>query len=432
MKFDYGKDRLDISIDPAWNVTILRPKKQKIIEKPVEAIKITLKNPIGCSSLEKIIESKNYIKKVCIVVNDATRPVPSHIILESLIKELNVYGIKDKQIFVLIATGSHRCSREDELDRIVGENLRRKIEVIDHISTDKNALVYLGVSNDKIPIYVNKHYYKSDLKILTGYVEPHFFFGFSGGRKSIGIGIAGEETIQGNHSAENISSLDARFGIYKENPMHKFATEITKLIGADFIINVCINEEHKITKIASGNLEKTHEYLVNYQLKNVFQEISEPYDIVISGNGGYPLDLNLYQAVKSMAIGEMAVKDNGTIISVNELSDGVGLDNFKELIFSGKTHRKLYEQILSKEIVVPDQWEIQILTRILMKAEIFIVSRLNKNEIGNIGLKYANNVEEAIDISLKRHGKNAKILILPHGPQVIPLLKKSNRNQEKI
>ncbi len=421
MKFDYGRDGLEILIKPEWNVTIFRAIKQQIIEKPVEVIRDSIKNPFGSPQLKKIIESKNYINKVCIVVDDATRPVPSQIILEALIKELKAYGIKEKQIFVLIATGSHRCSREDELIRIMGMKLRNKIEVIDHIASDKNALVYLGETSDGNPIYINKHYYESEIKILTGYVEPHFFLGFSGGRKSLGIGIAGEETIIGNHSPDNISSPYSRFGIYKENPMHKISNEISKLVGADFIINVCINEEHKITQVASGDLEKVHEFLVNYQLKNVFKDFFELFDIVICGNGGYPLDLNLYQAVKSMAIGELAVKNNGTIITVNELSEGVGLDNFKELIFSGKTPHKIYEQILSKEISVPDQWEIQILARVLMKAEIYVVSKLKKEEIGNIGLKYAKSVEKAIDISLKKHGKNAKILILPHGPQVIPL-----------
>ena len=423
MKFDYGKEGLEILLNPSWNTTIFRPEKQKIIDNPIQAIRDSLKNPIGSPSLKNIIEKKRNINKVCIVVSDSTRPVPSHIILEALVKELNSCGIKDTKIFILIATGLHRLSREEELDSILGINLRNRLKVIDHVATDKSSLEYLGQSSDNIPIYINKHYYESDLKILTGYVEPHFFLGFSGGRKSIVPGIVGGETIQGNHSAENIASPYARFGIYKENPMHKNATEISKLVGVDFIVNVCINENHKITKVASGDLEQAHEYLVNYQLNYIFREISEPYDIVVCGNGGYPLDLNLYQAVKSMAIGEMGVVDDGTIISVNKLSESIGHDNFKNLIFSGKPPKQIYEQILNKEIIVADQWEIQILARILMKSEIYVVSKLNESEIGNIGLQYAKTVEEAIELSLKKYGNNAKILILPNGPQILPQLK---------
>jgi len=424
VRFDYGKSGLEVKIDPLWNITIFHPEKQPIIENPIQAIRDSLKNPIGSPPLENIVKNRMNLNKICIVVSDATRPVPSHIILEALINELNQYGITDKQILILIATGLHRQSREEELDRILGTKLRGRLKVVDHVATDKNTLEYLGQSSDNIPIYINKHFYESDLKILTGYVEPHFFFGFSGGRKSLVTGIVGEETIQGNHSAENVASPYSRFGIYKENPMHKNSVEISKKVGVDFIVNVCINENHKVTQVTSGDFEQAHEFLVNSQLNHVFRQISEPYDIVICGNGGYPLDLNLYQAVKSMAIGEMAVKSNGTIISVNELSDGVGHDNFKDLIFSGKTPKKIYEQILNKEINVPDQWEIQILARILMKADIFVVSILSKEEIGNIGLKYAKSVEKAIELALTKHGKNARILFLPNGPQVLPLLKK--------
>ncbi|MFX0072169.1 MAG: nickel-dependent lactate racemase [Candidatus Hermodarchaeota archaeon] len=426
MRFDYGKNGLDITIDPTWNVDIFYSKQQEVINNPVQKIIESIENPIGSPTLKTIIEQKKTINYTCIVVNDATRPVPSHIILKGLIQKLNEYGINDDKILILIATGLHRSSREDELVRILGKDLRDRLKVIDHDATDMNSLIFIGESTDDIPIYVNKHYYKSDLKILTGYVEPHFFLGFSGGRKSIIPGIAGQETIQGNHSAENIDSNFARFGIYKENPMHKNANEIAKCVGSDFVINVCINEKHEITQIKSGNLEKVHEYLVNYQLKNVFKEIENPYDIVICGNGGYPLDLNLYQAVKSMAIGELAVKENGVIISVNELYDGVGHDNFKDLIFSGKAPETIYSQILSKEIIVPDQWEIQILTRILMKAEIFVISKLNDHEIGNIGLKYASSVEEAIQYGLEKFGLHARILILPNGPLLLPLLKNQN------
>jgi len=202
--------------------------------------------------------------------------------------------------------------------------------------------------------------------------------------------------------------------------------EIVNLTGVDFIINVCINENHNIFKVAAGEVQKAHEDLVNYQLRHAFKKIPELYDIVICGNGGYPLDLNLYQAVKSMAIGEIAVKKGGTIIAVNECADGIGIDQdkFKELLFSGMTPQDLYKKILRKEIIVSDQWEIQILARILMKAEIVVISELDENEIGNIGLKYAETVEDAIMGCLKKYGSNASILVLPNGPQILPLYEK--------
>jgi len=425
MKIDYGINGLELSLEPSWNVTVLRPKEQKGLVDPITRIKEAIKNPLESESLYDMIKFKKDLNRICVVVSDSTRPVPSNIILEALVKELNEYGIQDNQISILIATGLHRPSREDELERILGNDLKNRLKTIDHVASDKNSLKYLGNTIDDVPIYINKYYCESDLKILTGYVEPHFFFGFSGGRKALVPGIAGEETIQANHSAKNITSHYSRFGIYKNNLMHKNAIEISKLVGVDFAINTCINEKHEIVKVAAGNFEKVHEELVDYQLKHIFEEIKEPYDIVVCGNGGYPLDLNLYQAVKSMAIGEIAVKKGGTIISVNECAEGIGIgqEKFEELIFSGMNPKILYDKILKREIVAPDQWEIQILSRILMKAEIIIVSSLNENEIGNIGLKYAKTVEEGIKMALKKAGLNAKILILPKGPQILPILK---------
>jgi nickel-dependent lactate racemase len=423
MDFDYGKTGIEIEVDPKWNITVIKAKKQKLIKNPIQAIKKAIKKPLGTPPLQAIIEKKRDIKTVCIVVSDATRPVPTHLMLEPLIQKLNEAGIDDSQITILLATGLHRASNKEEINRIVGEDLVGRITVKNHVAKDENSMKYFGTI-DNIPIYINRIYCNSDLKILTGYVEPHFFFGFSGGRKSIVPGIAGAQTILANHSAVNIASIASRFGKYQDNPMALMSTKISKMVGVDFVLNVCINEVHQITQIAAGDLEKVHNQLVKYQLKNIFSKISEPFDIVVCGNGGYPLDINMYQAVKSMAIGELAVKAGGTIISVNECSDGIGIgqDDFKNLLFSEMKPKEIYDKILRKHIIVPDQWEIQVLTRIMMKAEIYIISRLNENEIGNIGLKYAKTTEIAIEQALKKYGRNANILILPNGPLILPQL----------
>ncbi len=422
LSFDYGRERLEITMNPSWNYTILRPSNQEEVSNPVNIIRKMFKYPIGTKPLKKLITQKENLSTVCIVVSDATRPVPSDLLIKALVKELNNYGINNDQINILIATGLHRRSREEELLRILGEDLVDELKSFDHVATDDENLINLGVASDGVPILINKRYYESDFKILTGYVEPHFFYGFSGGRKSIVPGIAGAPTIQANHSAKNVSSPYSRFGIYEKNPMHQNGTEIALKVGADFVVNVCIDDKHRITKVAAGDLQKVHQHLVQYQLEKGFKEIAEPFDIVVCGNGGYPLDINLYQAVKSMAIGEMAVKQGGTIISVNECEDGLGHERFKNLLFSGTTPEMIHSKILNHEINVPDQWEVQILTRILKKAQIYLISSLDETEIGNIGLKHAKSVEEAINSSIKRQGANAKILLLPNGPQILPQL----------
>ncbi len=424
MKLDYGKEGIEVNLNPNWNITIIRPLKQLVIKNPIEAVRDAIKNPVGGLPLNSIIKTRKSIKSVCIVVSDATRPVPTHLIIEGLLKELIDYGIQEKKIRILIATGLHRPSRREELNRILGTVLTSDVKIINHIATDKKSLVPLYNSDLECPIHINKYYYESDLKILTGYVEPHFFFGFSGGYKSIIPGLAGVETILANHSPENIASPYARFGIQENNPLHEHSSIHAKKIGVDFTINVCINKNHEITQVVAGDLESVHRTLIEYQKNQVFKKIEEKFDIVVCGNGGYPLDLNLYQAVKSMAIGEMAIKERGTIISVNECREGVGegQDKFRELIFSEMSPEMIYYKILNKELVVRDQWQIQVLTRILLKSEIYIVSDMKEDEIGNIGLKYADTVEKAIHNSLIKHGKDARILILPNGPQVLPII----------
>jgi nickel-dependent lactate racemase len=303
---DYGKNGLKFIPNPNWNVEIITPKTQEVIPSPVKAIEKAINNPVGCPNLKSIINKQGGAKNICIVVSDVTRPVPSHFILEALLNQLNNVGVKDEKVTVLIATGLHRQSTREDHEVILGPSLFNRLKVIGHDSKDRESLKQIVTSNNSF--LINKHYCESDLKIITGYVEPHFFFGFSGGRKSILPGIAGEYTIQNNHSADMIHSEYSRFGIYQKNMMHKQSLIAANAVGVDFAVNVCINEKHQIVKVAAGNFEKVHEELVNYQLENVFHPITDPYDIVICGNGGYPLDLNLYQAVKSMAIGEMAIK----------------------------------------------------------------------------------------------------------------------------
>jgi nickel-dependent lactate racemase len=411
-------------LDPRWNVDVFKPDSIDPIEDPVSKIISSIKHPIGSQPLEDIIKNRTQLKSICIVVSDATRPVPSHYIIEALVRILKENNIKYDQITILIATGLHRRSTEQDYDRIVGPSLKNQIKIISHDAKKDDELIFMGISQNAIPIYINKYYIESDLRILTGYVEPHFFFGFSGGSKSIVPGIAGQITIQENHSAKNIASQYARFGMYDQNPLTKNSLEIAEKVGTDFVVNVCINKDHKVVEVAAGDLVKVHNYLVEFQLKRVFKKIKKPYDIVICGNGGYPLDLNLYQAVKSMALGEIAVRKGGTIISVNECVEGIGIgqDKFKDLLFSGLTPTDVNQKILNEEIVVPDQWEIQVLARVLQKAEIILISKLMKKEIGNIGLKHASDLKKAIESSVKKHGNNARILILPNGPQIIPLL----------
>nr|MDO8110891.1 nickel-dependent lactate racemase [Candidatus Sigynarchaeota archaeon] len=425
----YGKTGLEINLPDSLNVTIGRPEPQKTLVSAQEGVTRAINSPIGSKTIEAIIKAKQ--KKApgkslsaCIVVSDHTRPVPSHVILPPLLVKFEANGIRRENITILVGTGLHRGSTPDELARMLGKDIPTTYKVVNHDFKDASALKSLGTSTFGTPISINKTYTDADLKILTGYVDPHFFAGYAGGRKAIVPGISGEETVIENHSARNINDPNARFTVLKGNPIHEDALEIAKKVGVDFIVNVCLDEQHRIVNVAAGGLEAVHDALVQFMKQTVVKEFPSYFDIVVVNNGGYPLDMNLYQAVKSMVLGEMAVKEGGTIIAANEAIDGFGSDEFKAIIETEPDPDILIKKLLTKEMHVPAQWQVQTLARAAKRAEILVVSAMPRSafEKVKLGLKHAESVEKAIEQALKKHGKKAKILILPAGPQLIPCI----------
>ena len=332
----------------------------------------------------------------------------------------------DEKIKILVSTGLHRRPNHSELIRMIGSEHLNRFDVLFHDAKNEMELDYVGDTSSGNSVYLNTYYVNAAFRIATGYVEPHFFSGFSGGRKAIVPGIAGKNTILFNHSAKNIHSEYARFGSLEGNPLHQDMEEATRLLKPDFCINAILNRYHKLTHIAAGNIFAVFNSLVQIQEQKCFKDIPKKYDMVICGNGGFPLDLNLYQAVKSMVIGELACKKGGIIISVNECRDGIGQESFSELINSGDTPEVIYEKALDGRINVPDIWEIQVMSRVLMNHVVFVVSTMKESELGNTGLRFASSVEDAINRGLEELGSlpgDTSILIIPDGPLMLPKIK---------
>ncbi|MCP4763138.1 MAG: nickel-dependent lactate racemase, partial [archaeon] len=322
--FQYGKSGLIFNIPEKYeNVTILEPKEDIGLKDPVNEIYNSFQKPMSSKPLKLLLQRRK-VGEIVIIVEDHTRPLKSKSIIEALIKIFSELNINDNEVKILVATGLHRSSTPDELERMLGIDIINRFDIIFHDANNKMDLDNIGENKFGNQIYLNSLYINAGFRIVTGYVEPHFFAGYSGGRKSLIPGIAGKETILNNHSAKNCDNENARFGFLKGNPIHEDASEAVKMAKPDFCINTIINSTHEITKVASGNITSVHNYLVQIQQKKCFSEIDKKFDIILCGNGGYPLDLNLYQSVKSMAIGEIAVKKGGIIISINECSDKVG------------------------------------------------------------------------------------------------------------
>lgn len=391
---------------------------------PIEEIARALENPIGKPPLSKLVRPG---KKICIVVSDITRPIPYKLILPILMEYLNKCGIKDEDITLLVATGLHRGLKVDEQEALYGEDIVKRIKVINHNYKDKSNLIYLGKTSKGTPIEVNRIAVESDILILTGYIEPHQQFGFTGGRKSIMPGIASERAVMHNHSAEMMDHPLAVNGVLEGNPQHEDALEFAKALKVDFILNVVLNQEEELTWAVGGDLIEA--WLKGVELSRSFREVKLPYpcDVAITASG-YPLDQVLYQGPKITSAvfrtKDRIIKDGGTIILPMEGTEGVGHHKeFYELMCLGKP-----EAIIQRCYTSPikDQWGAQIWARTLERVKMIIVTeKMEPRLIENMGIEHCYTLQEAIDKVITRYGRDCKIAVFPRSTTVLPKIDKN-------
>ncbi len=425
IKVHYGKQGLMIHFPSGCKADIVSAKVNPPLPDLPAAIGTALTKPLGTQSLKKMVATKRP-KNTVVVVSDATRPVPTRLLLPQILEQITA-SCPSTHITLLVATGLHRPSTPMELKAMLGEQIVASYEVINHDANDAASLKYLGTTTRGTFAHLDRRYIEADFRIITGYVEPHFFAGLTGGRKSLVPGIAGADTIKANHSPAFISHPFARFGNTCGNPIYEDAVEIAQMAPPDFCVNVTIDAQHQITGIVAGEMQGVSDRLVQEQLATSFFPLNKPYDIVVCNNGGYPLDLNLYQAVKSMAIGELAVKEGGAIIACNECSDGIGHDAFEKMVKSHTNPAVLLKSIEKGEVQGPDLWQVQVLARVLTKAQIYVVSSLKQADLGALGMKYAKTVEEALSEISAARGSLGRVLVLPDGPLAIPLPKNNQK-----
>jgi len=382
-----------------------------------EIVNDALNNPIGSKTLEELVKDK---KNMVIITSDHTRPVPSKITLPILLKRIRSVN-RDIEIKILIATGFHRPSTREEMINKYGEEIVEKEVLINHISQDKDSLVKVGTLPSGGELWLNKLAMEAELLIAEGFIEPHFFAGFSGGRKSVLPGIAGAGTIMANHCSEFIASEYSRTGIVENNPIHKdmlYAAQTAKLA---FILNVVIDKDKKIINAFAGDSKLAHKKGCEFvtELSRIKPIMS---DIVVSTNGGYPLDQNIYQSVKGMTAAEATCREGGVIIMVSACSDGHGGKSFYENMAFSKNAREVLDRVLKvdRNDTVPDQWEFQILARILDKYTVILVTDMcDPKIIKDMHIEHAYTFEEALNRAYEIKGRNAKIAVIPDGVSVI-------------
>jgi nickel-dependent lactate racemase len=415
----YGENNIQLNVDEAHVNKVLRSNlaNYRTLLSGKDLVKNALEHPIGQKKLSELAKEK---KNIVIISSDHTRPVPSKIIMPLILKEIRE-GNPEAKITILIATGLHRSTTINELRSKFGNDIVNHEKIIIHDCDDSDNMAYLGKLPSGGDLVINKLATDADLLVAEGFIEPHFFAGFSGGRKSILPGIASRETVMYNHNSKFISSPLARTGNLKNNPIHQDMIYAARKAGLAFIINVVLNAKHDPIYAVAGDVEKAHKKGCDFLLSQCRIK-AETTDIVITTNGGYPLDQNIYQAVKGMTAAESLVKSNGVIIMASESRDGDGGKSFHDIFRKANDLHELMNTFLGRkpEETVPDQWQAQIFARILMKAKIIYISKCDDQTIRDMHMIPAHNMNEALDIAIKIINKaDYTINIIEDGVSVI-------------
>ncbi len=417
-KLPYGKKFLDLSIHENIPVQVLEPSIPEPTETQEELVRKALASPVSSPTLRELTKD---VRKIVIITNDNTRPMPSRITIPIIIDSF-FYPERYYDITILIACGLHRKMTREEMEEQYGKELCAKYKIVNHDAKDEKQLTNLGKLSTGNELWVNRLVADADLVISEGFIESHFCVGFSGGRKSILPGVSGQETIMYNHRPENIASPYAIGANLDHNPMHLECTEAARKAKLAFILNVALNKEKQIIRAFAGDPFQAHMEGCRYVKEQMSVPVCQT-DIVITTNSGYPLDRNLYQTVKGIDTAAAVAKEGGIIIVAAECRDGVGHAAFAGFMQSCGTEQELFQN-MSVSPSMADKWQAQILSRTLVRNKVILVSEgIDKKTAESMFLLHADTLEDALNMALERQGNQAGISIMPEGPVVIPVIK---------
>ena len=414
----YGKKGYKLKV-PA-NFDVIEPKFIKEVGSAKEEISKALLSPINSKPLRSLLEGKN---DIAISVCDITRAQPRKVVIETIVEHIKDL-IPISNIKILIATGTHRANTKDELIEMLGKEIVETLNVINHVCDDKESLIEMPTSLDDVSVLLNKHWVNADFRITTGFVEPHFFAGFSGGSKLVAPGLAGLKTIMKLHNYKRLNNPNSIWGEVEKNPIQQDVRKIAKETGVDFTLDVALNRDQKITNVFSGDLIDSHNEACNFARETAMVQVSQPYDLVITSNSGYPLDQNLYQTVKGLSAASQIVKDNGEILCLSECSDGIpSHGKFYSLLSEFSDPEQVEGMLSDPNFHCQDQWQVQILSQIAKKSNINLYTEgLSDKEIKNAFMFNAPDPQRFIDQKVKEN-TNIRGCVLPEGPITIPVLK---------
>ena len=419
VRLDYGTSGLDVTLS-GERVTIIEPVFRPPVADPHTALVQALRAPSGRPPLRELIGPGH---TVAISICDVTRAQPRRAMLNALFEEMP--HVRAEDVTILVATGTHRVNTAAELEAMVGADILRRFRVVNHDSRDASCLAHAGTTTSGVSVFLNRAWLGADVRITTGFVEPHFFAGFSGGPKMVAPGLAGLDTVLVLHDARRIGHPNATWGVTEGNPIHDDVREIARMTGVDFAVDVTLNRDQEITAVFAGDLFVEHRLACEAAKRDAMREVDAPFDVVLTTNSGYPLDQNLYQAVKGMSAAAKVVKQGGTIVCAAECRDGLPPHgSYGQVLASRPNPAALLEMITAPGYSVPDQWQVQIQAQIQLKACVKIkTSGLDCATVRAAHFEPIEDVAAAVADAMRSAGRDATLCVLPHGPQTIPYVR---------
>ncbi len=400
---------------PTKNIAcVLTRQDAKGLADERQAITQSLRSPIESPPLRDLVKPTD---KVVVIATDNTRPCPDDRILPPLLAELES-KVPRENITIIVALGLHPPLNKAELAQKLGEDIVAGYNVFNH---DVNDTVYIGTTSRGTPVDINRRVIEADFRISTGFIEPHFFAGFSGGRKSIAPGVFSVRSAYHNHGYRMVEHPQARAGILKGNPLHEDLVEQAQMARLNFIVNVLLNKDREITHVVAGHPFKAHEKGCQIERKIAGVKVPQRADITVTTNSGAPLDLDLYQTCKGIDTASQVTRDGGIIIVASSCSAGIGPEAFLELHRSVDSPKEVIRKI-KREEPIGVQWENQILARTQLKHDIYLVSSLDDSIVNDMMMTPVSTIEEGLEKAFSVLGKNAEVVVIPEGPLILPLL----------
>ena len=417
VRLAYGQGHLEADF-PADRTTVIVPSHRPGLADERAAVLQSLREPIGSPPLRQRLRPTD---RVCILFTDITRATPNDRIIPWLLDYLRDHP-RDR-ITLLNQLGTHRPNTPAELERMLTPAVVRDYRVLNHEPENEAAMVQLGATHDGTPALLNRHAVEADLRIVTGFIEPHFFAGFSGGPKGLMPGVAALRTVMSNHGYRNIGDPRATFGVTTGNPLWEEIRDIALRAGPSFLLNVTLNEQRQITRAFAGDLLEAHRHGLEYVRASAMQKVKAPFEVVVTTNSGYPLDLNLYQGVKGMSAGARILSAGGTLILAAECREGVPAGSpLDHLLREGSSPEEILTLLASPGFVRPEQWQAQIQALIQRRGRVLVHSSLPDEVIRACHLEPCPDIAATVRAELARFGPEARVAVLPQGPLTIPYL----------